>query len=260
VIGSASNLLISDDGVAGLVVKAAESGVREAAPGSGPDVLLTAAAGAMLAAVGKQAALRGLAGLEWAINVPGTVGASVVNNSGAFGSCVADHLVAATIHIPRSGAVSFDAAALEYGYRTSRMKRGDLDGVILEATYLLRRADASTLRARIAEIQRIRRTTQPSAYSVGSVFANPPDDAAGRLIEAAGCKGARIGDAEVSTLHANFIVNRGGARARDVLALIAKIRDAVWRSSRVWLIPEVQLAGRFAPDDIPGSVPAENAP
>jgi UDP-N-acetylmuramate dehydrogenase len=245
VIGSGSNLLVSDAGIEGLVIKATAPGATIRISDSGGSPTVEADAGAILAAVGKQAALRGLAGLEWAVNVPGTVGASVVNNSGAFGSCVAEHLVEASVFFPESGARDVPLADLSYDYRTSRLKRGELVGVVLSARYRTSPGDRNQLRSRIAEIQATRRATQPSGYSLGSMFANPPGDAAGRLIEQAGLKGYRIGGAEVSTLHANFIVNQGKATARDVIALMRRIQHIVSERSGVWLIPEVQLAGRY---------------
>jgi UDP-N-acetylmuramate dehydrogenase len=247
IIGGGSNLLIADAGIEGLVVKATAPGaeIRLASEGNVP--LVEADAGAVLAAVGKQAALRGLAGLEWAVNVPGTVGASVVNNSGAFGSCVSEHLIRATLFDPVHGTRTIGADTLTYGYRTSSLKRGDLTGVVLTATYRVALGDRGQLRARIAEIQATRRATQPTGYSLGSMFANPPGDAAGRLIEQSGLKGHRVGHAEVSELHGNFIVNRGHATAQHVAELMCHIQDVVWRTAKVWLTPEVQLVGRFDP-------------
>ncbi len=254
VIGGASNLLISDEGIEGLVVKAASTGVEQIEANG--DVLVCAQAGAMLAALGKQMALRGLRGLEWAVNVPGSVGASVVNNSGAFGSCIAEHLVSARIHIPGEGTVSFPISDLGHAYRTSRLKRGEINGVVLDATYRLTvEEEPEVLKERISEIQRIRRQTQPTGYSVGSVFTNPDGDSAGKLVESVGLKGFRIGDAEVSILHANFIVNRGAARAADVLALMRHVQDTVWQRAGVWLTAEVQLAGRFSVDDMLAPTP-----
>jgi UDP-N-acetylmuramate dehydrogenase len=252
IIGGASNLLVADEGVVGLVVKAASSHVEQMAGGTPSELLLRAEAGCMLAAVGKQAALRGYGGLEWAVNVPGSVGASVVNNSGAFGSSIAEHIVSAEIYIPGRGAVSFDAGELGYDYRTSRLKRGELVGAVLRATYRVAQGEPTQLRARIGEIQRTRRLTQPSSYSLGSVFANPPGDYSGRLIEASGLKGFSIGDAEVSTLHANFIVNRGSATSRDVLRVMKHVQSTVWQRHGVWLKPELQLMGRFAEDEVGG--------
>jgi UDP-N-acetylmuramate dehydrogenase len=247
VIGGGSNLLIADAGIEGLVVKATAPGAGFRLSQEGDQPIVEADGGAVLAAVGKQVALRGFSGLEWAVNVPGTVGASVVNNSGAFGSCVSEHLVRASLFVPGRGVSTIGADALEYAYRASSLKRGDLAGVVLKATYRLAPGDDAQLRARIAEIQATRRASQPSGYSLGSIFANPPGDAAGRLIEQSGLKGHRVGDAEVSGLHANFIVNRGRATAQQVADLICHIQDVVWRNANLWLTPEVQLAGRFDP-------------
>jgi UDP-N-acetylmuramate dehydrogenase len=135
-------------------------------------------------------------------------------------------------------------------YRATHLKRGEIRGVVLAAIYGLQPGDADALIARIAEIQRQRRATQPSGYSVGSVFTNPPGDAAGRIVESLGLKGFRMGDAEVSRLHANFILNRGRATARDVLGLIGHVQRCVWEQHGVELIPEVQLAGRWHPEEI----------
>jgi UDP-N-acetylmuramate dehydrogenase len=256
VIGSGSNLLVADAGMAGLVIKATAPGAQIRVFGDAGGATIEADAGAILAAVGKQAALRGLGGMEWAVNVPGTVGASVVNNSGAFGSCVAEHLVQAAVFDPESGDRAVPLAALDYGYRTSRLKRGELVGVVLNARYRVRQAEAKELRARIAEIQATRRATQPSGYSLGSMFANPPGDAAGRLIEQAGLKGFRIGDAEISRLHANFIVNQGKATARDVIALMRHIQEVIAAATGVQLTPEVQLAGRHDPETAAAFRPA----
>lgn len=250
VIGAASNTVVADEGIAGLVVKTTTGGFVLPPPSKGGEVLLEVQAGAMLAAVGKQTALAGFEGLEWSVNVPGRVGASVVNNSGAFGSCASEHLAHASLYVPGQGRLVLSPADLGMAYRTSRLKRGDLAGVVVSATYRLGRGDAGSLRARIGDIQRLRRTTQPAAFSVGSVFANPPGEAAGRLIEQAGLKGQRVGGAEISRLHANFILNRSGARARDVLALLRHAQETVWRETRVWLTPEIQLIGRWGEDDL----------
>ncbi len=244
IIGSGSNLLIADAGIEGLVIKATAPGAQVRFPQEGGDVLVEAEAGAILAAVGKQAATRGFAGMEWAINVPGTVGASVVNNSGAFGSGVSEHLIRATVFVPGEGTRAISVDELNYGYRASTLKRGEMTAVVLSASFRLVPSDREQLRARIAEIQGIRRATQPQEYSLGSIFANPPGNAAGRLIEQAGLKGHHIGDAEVSRLHANFIVNRGKAKASDVIALMRHIQNVIWQSANVWLTPEVQPAGR----------------
>jgi UDP-N-acetylmuramate dehydrogenase len=134
-------------------------------------------------------------------------------------------------------------------YRTSLLKRGELHGVVLGASFRVRPTDRVSIEARMHETRRMRRATQPTGPSLGSMFANPAGDAAGRLIDAAGLKGARCGGAEVSRLHANFIVNRGEARASDVLELVQEVQHAVWRHSSRWLVLEVQLAGRWSDED-----------
>jgi UDP-N-acetylmuramate dehydrogenase len=248
VIGSASNLLVSDEGLEGLVVRPASKSIASEPSPDREGQLIRADAGCLLAAVGKQLALQGLAGLEWAINVPGTVGASVVNNSGAFGSCTSEHLVAAEVHLPCVGIRVLDRDDLGLTYRTSRLKRSELAGVVLSTTFRTLAGDPAALRARITEIQRMRKATQPTGFSVGSVFANPVLAASGRLIEEAGLKGSCVGDAEVSTLHANFILNRGHARAADVLQLLQRIQRTVWERTGEWLLPEIQLTGRWQPE------------
>jgi UDP-N-acetylmuramate dehydrogenase len=209
-----------------------------------------AEAGAILASVAKRVAVAGFAGLEWAVNVPGTVGASVVNNSGAFGSCTQEHLRTARVYVPGEGTRELGVDELAMSYRATRLKRGEIRGVVVGAAYALEPGDANVLVARIAEIQRQRRATQPSGYSVGSVFTNPPGDAAGRIVESLGLKGNRVGDAEVSRLHANFILNRGRATARDVLQLIGHVQRTAWDERGIRLVPEVQLVGRWQPEEI----------
>jgi UDP-N-acetylmuramate dehydrogenase len=249
VIGAASNLLIADEGVEGLVVRTASQTRSPSVAPPGGEAVVKAEAGCILASLARQLAGEGLGGLEWAVNVPGTVGAAVVNNSGAFGSSTSEQLIDATLHVPGKGPVAMTSDELGMGYRTSVLKRAELAAVVLEASFRVRAADKAEIDARMRETQQQRQTTQPTGPSLGSMFANPSDDAAGRLIEAAGLKGARCGGAEVSSLHANFMLNRGAARARDVLNLIQLVQCRVWERTGNWLIPEVQLAGRWRYED-----------
>lgn len=250
-IGAASNLVIADDGVEGLVVKPILRQLR-LAPGGRPAV--QADAGCMLAAVAKRAALGGLSGLEWAASVPGTVGAAVVNNSGAFGSSVAECLEAALLYFPGEGNRVVTAQELGYAYRTSRLKQHEWRAAVLQATFRAQPGDPERLRARLDEVEEKRRQTQPFGPSVGSVFRNPPGSYAGLLIEQAGLKGLRIGGAEISPMHANFILNVGKASARDVAALIRHAQETVWAVHGVWLQTEVEFVGRWRTEEIP---PAE---
>jgi UDP-N-acetylmuramate dehydrogenase len=250
VLGGGSNLLVADEGFDGVVVKYTALGHRlEAAPGEG--ILVRVAAGVNLSNLARRLAHEGLAGLEWAASVPGTVGGAVVNNAGAFGGCIADHLVDAEI-VDTDGAVrNIDAADLEYAYRASVLKRGELGPVIVRSARLrVHRDEPERTLVRIAALQAERNAAQPRQLSAGSIFANPPGDYSGRLIEAAGLKGERQGGAEISAQHANFIVNTGSATAHDVLRLMRLAQDAVWKRFGIWLTPEVQLVGRWDPRDL----------
>jgi UDP-N-acetylmuramate dehydrogenase len=249
IIGSASNLLVSDDGVEGLVVKPMIRGMRLAPAPDGVEVLIHAEAACMLAAVARKAVLHGLAGLEWAASVPGTVGAAVVNNSGAFGSSVSACLVSAHLFLPGEGIRLVTPLDLGYEYRGSHLKQGPWRGVVVEACLRTWRSDAAPLRERLHQVEQLRRTTQPLGPSVGSVFRNPPDHYAGALIEAAGLKGKQLGGAQISTLHANFILNVARATARDVYRLIREVQETVWQRDHVWLMPEIELVGRWADSD-----------
>jgi UDP-N-acetylmuramate dehydrogenase len=250
ILGGGTNLLIADEGFDGVVVKYTAVGHRtETEPGD--RLLVRAAAGVNLSNLARRLAHEGLAGLEWAASVPGTVGGAVVNNAGAFGGCIADHLVDAEI-VGTDGAVRTVAAAdLRYAYRESVLKRGELGTVVVRSARLrVYRVEPELATARILELQARRTATQPRQLSAGSIFANPPGDYSGRLVEAVGLKGERRGGAEISAQHANFIVNTGSATARDVLSLIRLAQDAVWDRFGIWLTTEVQLVGQWDPRDL----------
>jgi UDP-N-acetylmuramate dehydrogenase len=244
VTGAGSNLLIADDGVEGLVVRAAMAASSQELSGS-DTMILRADAGCLIATLASRSARMGWAGLEWAVNVPGTVGAAIVNNSGAFGCCAAESVLEVSLFSPVFGCRATNPEALDLGYRTSALKRGELKAVVLSATFRLVRGDANRLLRRVRENQDIRRATQPGGASLGSMFANPEGDAAGRLIEIAGLKGCRVGGAEISRLHANFIMNRGGAKSVAVCDLMTHAQRTVWSHCGQWLHPEVQLVGRW---------------
>jgi UDP-N-acetylmuramate dehydrogenase len=249
VVGAGSNLLVADGGIEGLVVRAAMAGSRQEL--TGPDTaLIHADAGCLLATLARRTANLGWTGLEWAVNVPGTVGAAVVNNSGAFGSSTAESLSGASLYFRGAGCRTATSEDLGMGYRTSALKRGELEAVVLGAAFRLDRGDSDRIRSRIAEIQHVRQATQPGGASLGSIFANPKGDAAGRLVESAGLKGCRRGGAEISRLHANFILNRGGARSAAVFDLIRHAQMTVWGQGGKWLHPEVELVGRWGNEQL----------
>jgi UDP-N-acetylmuramate dehydrogenase len=250
-IGGASNLLVADAGIDGLVVKNLTRSVRfRMDPSDTEAVTAVAAAGCALTALARQSARRGFAGLVWASNVPGSVGAAVVNNAGAFGGTMAEVLERALVMDAAGNTCYLTPDDLAMAYRSTRIKRRELDLVVLEAEIRLRRGDPAALEEDLRAVTEQRRRTQPAGFSAGSIFTNPPDDAAGRLIEAAGLKGHRVGGAEISRLHANFIVNVAHATAGDVYTLMRAAQDAVYARFGVWLRPEVQLVGRWPADGL----------
>ncbi|MFZ2487928.1 MAG: UDP-N-acetylmuramate--L-alanine ligase [Anaerolineae bacterium] len=242
VLGGGSNLLVSDRGVRGLVIA---NGCRTVQRHEGD--VVWAEAGANLAGVARQAMRWGLGGLEWGVSIPGTVGGAVVGNAGAHGGSIAGNLVRATLLTDDGSLVEWPAARFDYQYRTSALKNSICTGqkhpVVLAAAFQLHAADSATLESRAAGFLAHRRTTQPVEPSMGSTFQNPPGDYAGRIIEALGLKGQRQGGAAFSTVHANFIVNLGGATAADILLLINRARLAAWQQFGVTLTPEILFVG-----------------
>lgn len=257
-LGGGSNILISDRGVRGLVIENRCRLVRiDEAPccvfHEDDRPFLMAESGAAMAGVARTSVRAGLTGLEWAVSVPGTVGGAVVGNAGAHGGEVKDNLDTVML-IDQAGDVrEYTVADFAYAYRDSTLKRlkplqADFKPVVLNANFRLVRTDESVIAERANRFLQHRRRTQPVTPSLGSTFVNPPDDYAGRLIEAAGLKGECVGGAEVSDLHANFIVNPGGvgsATATDVMGLIEKIQYAVATEFGIQLEPEVQLVGEW---------------
>jgi len=245
VLGGGSNLLPADAGFDGLVARYIAAGFTVERSANGEDTVV-ATGGVTIANLARRLARQGWSGLEWAANVPGTVGGAAVNNAGAFGSCMAESLVELTLLDLDGGERTLSCAELEYAYRSSRLKRGKLSTVlVLVVRCRLRAGDPAATTARVAEFQRQRTASQPRQLSAGSVFANPPGGFAGRLIEQAGLKGVRRGEAEISRQHANFIVNLGHATAADVYELMRSAQDAVWDRAGVWLQPEIQLVGAW---------------
>ena len=246
-LGAGTNVLVADRGVGGLVIRnrcRAWTLLRE-----GEVPLVEAESGVMMPHLAQATAAAGLAGLEWAVGVPGTVGGAVLGNAGAWGGSVAECLRRAQMLLPNGEVAWLGPGDLAYGYRASLLKgapgqvvRGNA-GVVLRATFALRAGDPAALLEAVARYRRERLARQPAEPSAGSVFKNPPGDYAGRLIEAAGLKGARQGQAQISEKHANFIVNLGGARAADVLALIELARRRVLAATGIDLELEVQLVG-----------------
>lgn len=242
VLGGGANTLVADRGVRGLVLRLPPDLSRESV--RPPRLLLPA--GLPTARAVQRAHAAGLVGAEFLRGIPGTLGGALAMNAGTRTGEMKDvvtHVEVATA----DGLQDVPAAALGFAYRTCRLPAG---AVVTRIGLELRPGDVAAATAAMEAEWERRAATQPlDQPSFGSTFRNPPDDAAGRLLEAAGLKGHRIGGAEVSTRHANFVVNVGGATARDVLALIRRMREQVRERFGVTLAAEVRLVGDFADDE-----------
>ena len=241
VLGSGSNLLVSDKGIRAVVVINHAHTIRVNLKND--PITIRAESGALMINVGKKLALWGLTGMEWAATIPGTVGGAVYGNAGAFGGETCRNLISADVLHAADGRSDWPCERFEFTYRASGIKRSMQDAVILSALFTVERGDPLKIAAEIETYRQRRWKNQPPGASVGSVFRNPPDDKAGRLIEAAGLKGKKIGGAIISPRHANFIINEGGASAQDVLDLLAEARNAVKAKFNVELIPEIEVLG-----------------
>jgi UDP-N-acetylmuramate dehydrogenase len=237
-IGKGSDIVVADAGIRGLVIRVRADAVRVEAPH------VHAEAGASMTGLAKRCAKEGLAGFDWGISIPGSFGGAVWANAGAHDGQMADVVREVEVYDPRDGTRrTLSAEDLAFSYRDSRFKHSP--EVVLAGTMELRAGDPAQIAALVAEHQARRAATQPLAdQNAGSVFRNPPGDHAGRLVEAAGLKGYRIGTAQVSLLHANFIVtDRGAARAADVRALGDHVRARVLDRFGIDLAYEIEFVG-----------------
>jgi len=251
VVGRGSNLLVADAGFPGLAVVLG-AGFEHVAL-DGHDV--EAGGAVSLPVLARRTAAAGLVGLEWAVGVPGSVGGAVRMNAGGHGSDTAATLISARIVDLRSASVAVrPAGRLRLGYRSSALCDHE---VVVSTRHRLAEGDPAAAAAEIAGIVRWRRENQPGGSNAGSVFTNPPDDSAGRLIDACGLKGTRLGSAEVSTKHANFIQADEGGSADDVARLVVRLREQVRRATGVDLRPEVHMVGfgEIADDGSMGGAP-----
>ena len=231
-----TNLLVRDGGIRGIVVSLGELRAIKEEPGS----VLYAEGGVGMPTLIGHAIRRSLAGVEWAAGIPGTVAGCVVMNAGTRLGEMKDSVKGVRLVNTKGGIVDLPVSKIPFSYRRAQLPRGIVVGVWLQ----LRQGVRAEIEKIVKDYLHYRRETQPLAMpSAGCVFKNPPKDSAGRLIEAVGLKGARIGDVEVSTKHANFMVNRGEARAQDVLDLIGRVRRAVKRRAGVSLELELKIVG-----------------
>ncbi len=242
ILGSGSNILVGDAGIRGVVIDNQAKATR--IEGSGDAFVVRAESGTSLAALARSLARQGYTGIEWAGGIPGTLGGAVVYNAGANDGCLADVLLAVTI-LNANGELSHLAAAeLKLGYRTSAILRGEMPGaVVLSVELAVARGDGQAAQARIAALDRSRLDAQPRGRTGGSTFKNPPRQHAWELIDAVGLRGHRIGDAQISEKHCNFLLNLGAARAADVYALMQEARRRVKERFGIELETEVELVG-----------------
>ena len=240
-LGGGSNVLVSDQGVRGVVVLNRAKGVKFHA---GDEPSVTAESGVVFSNLANRCASRGLAGLEWAATVPGTVGGAVYGNAGAFGGDMAGDLVHAEL-LTVNGKETFTSEQMGYAYRTSVLKRGEVKAVVLSAELSLKYSTKEEVTVKIQQFSAHRKMTQPPGASMGSMFKNPPGDYAGRLIESAGLKSTRVGNAEISPLHGNFFINHANTKAEDIRALIELVQKTVKEKEDVELELEIELIGEW---------------
>ena len=245
-LGGASNMLIHDSGFRGLVVRYMDREERRVLAGS--VLSLRVGARTLLARLARQLGREGWSGLEWAEGIPGTVGGAIVGNAGAFGGEISQRVRQVEVFRPLGRELVFIRTEdCCFGYRTSCFKTlGVASTFVVGVALELETGSAEEILARMDQIRSRRKAASPSGLSCGSVFKNPEGDFAGRIVESLGLKGTRVGGAEISAQHANYIVNRQAATAADVYALIERARAKARAELGIELELEVRLVG-FAP-------------
>jgi UDP-N-acetylmuramate dehydrogenase len=245
ILGAGSNVLVSDKGIRGVTIENRARGLDGPMNGQNTgSAVFRAESGASIAALARYLCRKGFAGLEWAGGIPGTIGGAVVYNAGAYDGSMAT--VLKSVQMVNKEGLQYELAVdeLGLGYRESAFTRRLFEGhVILSAELSLRPADPEELARRLVELDRNRQASQPRGRSAGSIFKNTREYPAWWLIDQVGLRGHRLGDAEISTKHPNFIVNVGRATAADVLALIELARERVEEEFSVRLVPEVAFVG-----------------
>ena len=241
ILGGGSNVLVSDKGMRGITILNRAKAVRFE-NGSQPKVWVES--GVVFSNLANRCASKGFSGLEWAATVPGTIGGAVYGNAGAFDGDTAGNLIWAEI-LTASSRERWPVEKMEYAYRTSIWKQSSSEAIVLSAELSLKNATKEEVSAKIGQFSERRKSTQPPGASMGSMFKNPQGDYAGRLIESAGLKGTRIGNAEISTVHGNFFVNHGKTKAADIRALIELAQRTVQGKFGVALELEIELIGEW---------------
>jgi UDP-N-acetylmuramate dehydrogenase len=244
VFGTGANILVSDQGYRGVVIANHAHTIKIDGHTDPPTVW--AESGANIGTVARQCMLRNFASLEWAGTIPGTIGGAVYGNAGAHGKDVSNHFIEADVVSRTAGREIWDAQKMAFDYRCSVLKRGLKDVILLAARLRVDPGIREEIQAKMSEYSETRRSTQPPGASMGSMFKNPSGGKAGRLIEAAGLKGFRIGGVEVSPIHANFFVNTENATAMDYYQVIKEVQKVVKQKTGVELQLEIELVGDWS--------------
>jgi len=243
VLGGGSNVLVSDQGVRGVVIINRARLLKFNSKADLPTV--HAETGVTPNDIAQRAARLGLSGFEWAASVPGSLGGAIYGNAGAFGGDMAGSLISVELIHRQHGRQTWPVSKLECDYRSSLLKREHPPVLLLSAELTLKHGDQAEIQSKMEQFSSQRRASQPPGASMGSMFKNPPGDNAGRLLEAAGLKGKSIGNATISTQHANFFINNGQTRAEDMRALIELAQKAVLDQFGIKLELEVELIGEW---------------
>jgi UDP-N-acetylmuramate dehydrogenase len=243
IIGGGTNLLVSDKGIRELLIINRARTIQFNGSETSPSA--TAESGTTMNDLAQKAANLGFSGLEWAATVPGSLGGAVYGNAGAFGGDMAGNLISVDIVDRRSGRQKWPVEKMGYTYRSSILKKEHLPLVILSVELALKKSSPEVVKQKMESNSAHRRSSQPSGAGMGSIFKNPTGDYAGRLIENSGLKGKRVGNAEISDLHANFIINHGQTLASDVRELIEIVRTEVQKKFGVSLELEIELLGEW---------------
>jgi UDP-N-acetylmuramate dehydrogenase len=242
-LGGGSNVLVSDKGVRGVVIINRARMVKFNSQAESPSV--QAESGVTPNDIAQRAARLGLSGFEWAASIPGSLGGAVYGNAGAYDGDIAGNLISVEIYQRQGGRQTWPVEKMEYGYRSSLLKRTHMPAIVLSAELALTHGKQQDIQARMEQFSAQRHLSQPPGASMGSMFKNPPGDKAGRLIEAAGLKGKSIGNATISSQHANYFINTGQTSSADMRALIELTQKSVLEQFGVQLELEIEYLGEW---------------
>jgi UDP-N-acetylmuramate dehydrogenase len=246
IFGSGSNVLVGDGGIRGLVIENQYAELNGPSQ-NGVGLRVRAGSGLSFSTLARRLATAGYGGVEWACGIPGSMGGAVISNAGAYGHSLRDVLVSSRLTDANGQVTELSPEDLGLDYRKSIFAEGQLgDSAVLSVDIRVQEGDAGILKERIRQFDEQRRGAQPTGQNCGSVFKNPPGKAAWQYVDAVGLRGHRIGNAQISELHSNFILNLGGATAKDVTSLIQLAQTKIREQEGVELAPEVAFVGEFA--------------